>query len=93
MMQAGDSSVNDTSWNQLIVHLPGAHLLQSAQWAAVKSRFGWTPHYLVWERDANSWKMRSLGNPETADCTPAAAGLLLERKVAPGLIVLYMPKV
>ena len=35
-------------WNQIISALPGAHLLQSAQWGALKAQYGWQPTGLVW---------------------------------------------
>lgn len=70
------------SWNRLVAGLPGAHLLQSWQWGAVKERFGWQPSYLF--------------NQEANDRVESAA-LLLQRNLAlPGIpwkpSVLYAPK-
>lgn len=40
------------AWNELIARLPGAHVLQTWEWAQVKSRFGWQPLPVVWESAA-----------------------------------------
>jgi len=69
-------------WNTLIRDLPGAHALQTSQWGAVKSRFGWEPHQLLWR-----------GN--TGEVT--AAALVLQRRLssspfAPHLGVMYTPR-
>ncbi len=66
------------SWNETVAALPGAHILQTREWALVKARFGWRPEPFVWERDGRV----------------VAAALLLRRRLAPGLpwSVLYAPK-
>lgn len=66
------------SWNETIAALPGAHILQTREWALVKARFGWLPEPFVWERDGRV----------------VAAALLLRRRLLPGLpwSVLYAPK-
>ncbi len=38
----------DENWNNLIVHLTGAHLLQTKEWAEVKAKVGWKASPLVW---------------------------------------------
>ncbi len=43
------SITDPAEWNQQIKNLPGAHALQTWQWAQVKSQFGWEPHPLVWQ--------------------------------------------
>ncbi len=91
-MNSNGSSMPKTSWNQLISGLSDPHLLQTSQWATVKSRYGWIPHYLVWEGSAGDWKMSESVTGDFKQVQPAAAGLLLERQVFPGLSVLYMPK-
>ncbi len=65
-------------WNDLIASLPGAHILQTREWAQIKARFGWQPEPFVWEEDGQ----------------PMAAALLLRRRLLPGLpwSVLYAPK-
>lgn len=73
---------NPETWNQLIAPLPGAHVLQTWEWALVKSRYGWQPLPLVWQGR----------NGETL-----AAGMALMRSVRiagleSGLRILYLPK-
>ncbi len=70
------------AWNQLVKDLPGAHVLQSWQWAEVKRDIGWLPLPLVW-RDAAG-----------AVC---AAALVLKRSIPMGgfamrLCVMYVPR-
>jgi peptidoglycan pentaglycine glycine transferase (the first glycine) len=36
-------------WNQIISSLPDPHILQSTEWAEVKSKFGWDPFFRTWE--------------------------------------------
>ena len=79
-------------WNDLIRDLPQTHLLQTSQWADLKVFYGWEPYFLIWEKAADSWDMRVYMDAEFESGTPAAAGLILERKALPGLRVLYMPK-
>jgi lipid II:glycine glycyltransferase (peptidoglycan interpeptide bridge formation enzyme) len=72
----------DDNWNNLITPLPGAHLLQTKEWAQVKSRVGWTASPLLW-RDAS-------GNVR-------AAALLLTRtarltRFGPVISICYTPR-
>jgi lipid II:glycine glycyltransferase (peptidoglycan interpeptide bridge formation enzyme) len=46
-------------WNDLVAGLPGAHLLQTCQWARVKARVGWQPQPLVW-RDGGAVQAAAL---------------------------------
>ena len=46
------SITQPAQWNELIQALPGAHALQTWQWAQAKSQFGWEPHPLVWRDDS-----------------------------------------
>ncbi len=69
-------------WNELIARLPGAHVLQTWEWAQVKSHFGWQPLPMVWESAAGEAR---------------AAAMALARSIRlPGwaspLKVLYLPK-
>ena len=73
---------NPTQWNEQIERLPGAHALQTWQWAQVKSQFGWDPHPLVW-RDASGQVV--------------AAALVLQRRMKPQVLalrlsVMYVPR-
>jgi len=38
-------------WNDRIAQLPGAHILQTSQWAEVKKTNGWQPVYIQWKDD------------------------------------------
>jgi lipid II:glycine glycyltransferase (peptidoglycan interpeptide bridge formation enzyme) len=65
-------------WNELIAGLPGAHILQTRQWAEVKSLYGWTPLPRLWKDVSGKVK---------------AAALILERTVSPlKLRVQYAPR-
>jgi len=69
------------NWNRIIASLPDAHLLQTQQWAKVKSQVGWHATTRVW------------GDPEKPD----AAALILNRTIAltplgPKLRIMYLPK-
>ena len=70
------------NWNDLIAALPGAHILQTAEWGAVKSRYGWNPLYRIWNDDRGD---------------TVAAVQILERSVRLPLLpiefnMLYCPK-
>ena len=67
--------------NRIIASLPVAHLLQTQQWAQVKSQVGWYAATRVW------------GDPEKPD----AATLILNRTISltplgPKLRIMYLPK-
>ena len=65
-------------WNEMIAGLPGAHILQTRQWAAFKAAYGWTPLPRFWRDGAGKVQ---------------AAALVLERTVSPlRLKVLYVPR-
>jgi peptidoglycan pentaglycine glycine transferase (the first glycine) len=69
-------------WNQTIEGLPGAHILQTSQWGAVKAEFGWKPLHLTWRDNHNQVK---------------AAALVLQRDIqtpflSKKLNVIYVPK-
>ncbi len=68
-------------WNKITASLPDAHLLQTLQWAQVKSQVGWHAETRVW------------GDPEYPD----AAALILDRTISltplgPKLQIMYLPK-
>jgi lipid II:glycine glycyltransferase (peptidoglycan interpeptide bridge formation enzyme) len=70
--------VEFTRWNDLVAGLPGAHILQTRQWAEVKAAYGWTPLPRIWKDSAGLVQ---------------AAALVLERTVSPlKLRVLYVPR-
>jgi len=71
-----------SNWNKMIAKLPNPHLLQSWEWAQLKSRFGWRTWPVVW-RDV--------------DRKVEAAALVLQRSLpvrgfASRMQVLYVPK-
>ncbi|MBN2146770.1 MAG: peptidoglycan bridge formation glycyltransferase FemA/FemB family protein [Anaerolineales bacterium] len=79
------SQTKPTDWNERIGSLPGAHVLQTGQWAAVKERFGWQPLYVTWE------------SPTPGKSTLLAAALVMQRTLpvvgfAARMRVLYVPK-
>jgi peptidoglycan pentaglycine glycine transferase (the first glycine) len=69
-------------WNTLVAQLPHAHVLQTWEWAQVKSKYGWLPHPTIWHDQ---------------DGQIAAAAMVLERIVDVinpilRLRVMYVPK-
>jgi peptidoglycan pentaglycine glycine transferase (the first glycine) len=80
MEKAGD--IQAQAWNDLVASLPGAHVLQTWEWAQVKAQFGWEPDPRVW-RDENGKVI--------------AAAMLLQRSIpmrgfSAHLRVMYAPK-
>jgi peptidoglycan pentaglycine glycine transferase (the first glycine) len=72
----------DENWNRRITGLPGAHLLQTNEWAQVKAQVGWKALPLLWSD--------SQGN------TRAAALLLIRSvkiaRIGPRLSIGYIPR-
>ncbi len=69
------------TWNTALASLPLAHVLQTWEWGQFKSRHGWTPSYLLWNRHGD------------ADLRADAAALVLRRRLGRlPLCVLYVPK-
>ena len=76
------SEAGQPSWNETIAGLPGAHLLQTRQWGAVKIDNGWSPSSWAWQDDRGS---------------VVAAALILQRRLSTtswlrNLSVMYLPK-
>lgn len=70
--------LNAREWNETISGLPGAHLLQTWEWGAVKKSFGWQPLPQAWKDEAGQVK---------------CAGLILQRTVSPlRLRIQYVPR-
>jgi lipid II:glycine glycyltransferase (peptidoglycan interpeptide bridge formation enzyme) len=70
------------TWDEIIACLPGAHVLQTTEWAEIKARVGWRSQPLTW--------MDGDGNP-------SATAMLLERcmqfrGLSLPVRVLYVPK-
>ena len=82
MIPAEHAEMDAPTWNGLLAGFPGAHILQTWEWAQVKSKFGWEPLPTVWHDRQGS---------------PAAAAMVLARsvsigRISPGLRVMYVPK-
>lgn len=76
-------SFDRVTWNQLIRSMPGAHFLQTWEWAQVKSRYGWEAIPYTWSSSSGS--------------TPNAAAMILKRRIPTGgfgrkMCLLYIPK-
>lgn len=72
------SDPREIRWNELAASLPGAHILQTSQWAEIKAEVGWQANYLQWQ---------------AVDGKVHAAALVLDRKtpLLPARI-LYAPR-
>jgi peptidoglycan pentaglycine glycine transferase (the first glycine) len=71
-----------SDWNSLIAALPGAHILQTREWALVKAAYGWIPTPKIWH---------------DPDGQIVAAAMVLERTIRLGgfssmLRILYIPR-
>ncbi len=74
--QITTNQITAAAWDCFVEQHPDAHLLQSSQWAALKSRFGWHQELITVADDAGSIR---------------AGALLLYRRVA-GLTMAYVPR-
>jgi lipid II:glycine glycyltransferase (peptidoglycan interpeptide bridge formation enzyme) len=89
--------VENNFWNSLISNLPNPHFLQTYEWGQVKSKYGWSPVYLVWDDQGKMMEERDLNNLSSFDFHPSAAALILKRQIlsngfAARLCILYSPK-
>jgi lipid II:glycine glycyltransferase (peptidoglycan interpeptide bridge formation enzyme) len=71
------SDIEGADWNAAIAGLPGAHILQTWEWAQFKAGYGWSPVPRVWKDDHG--------------CVRAAA-MVLQRAAPGGLRILYAPR-
>jgi peptidoglycan pentaglycine glycine transferase (the first glycine) len=68
---------SSTEWNAALAALPTPHVLQSWEWGAFKSRYGWRPERWLWQ----------------ADDRPCAAASVLTRRLGRWpAAVSYVPK-
>jgi peptidoglycan pentaglycine glycine transferase (the first glycine) len=66
------------TWNQSISSLPGAHILQTWEWASLKQNTGWKMLPQTWQDDVGQVQ---------------AAAMILERSISfSGLRILYIPR-
>lgn len=77
-----DSAPNLSDWNRLIAGLPGAHILQTCEWADVKAAVGWRALPLLWRGERGE---------------VLAAAMVLQRPLqigpfSPNLSVMYTPR-
>ncbi len=81
-MKMIDRYPDDPGWNETLAQLPGAHILQTREWANLKQKYGWSVRPVSWQDDQGR--------------TLAAAMVLTRSLPAPwsvlGLRVMYAPK-
>lgn len=98
MLPKNPPQVNPVLWNTAISHLYGAHVLQTWEWGKVKSQFGWQPHYLVWFREDDQYKLSTNHLPDRLKQKGlVAAALTLQRNIRIGgfshrMGIIYVPK-
>ena len=85
-------TMSSSSWNRIITGFENPHLLQTTQWADVKRRSGWTPHFLIWDVSGQVPELAVSSAGQFGDVLPAAAAMVLEKQALPGLSVMYAPK-
>jgi lipid II:glycine glycyltransferase (peptidoglycan interpeptide bridge formation enzyme) len=72
-----NTNLTGEAWNAAIRDLPGAHILQTWEWALFKSKVGWRPLPQLWRDEAGVVR---------------AAAMVLRRSAPGGLSVLYVPR-
>lgn len=83
-----------SEWNALIADLPGAHLLQTWEWAELKAAFGWHMMPVYWgPRDA----IEEQAGLDVVRAQVAAAAMVLKRSIlsrgfVKRLSVMYVPR-
>jgi lipid II:glycine glycyltransferase (peptidoglycan interpeptide bridge formation enzyme) len=83
-----------SEWNALIADLPGAHLLQTWEWAELKAAFGWQTMPIYWGRQGPTEEQT---NPHVDSRKVAAAAMVLQRSIlsrgfVKRLSVMYVPR-
>jgi lipid II:glycine glycyltransferase (peptidoglycan interpeptide bridge formation enzyme) len=68
--------MDDQTWNSAVAQLPGAHILQTWEWARLKENNGWQPLPQTWQKDGETY----------------AAAMVLQRSSSLRLRVLYSPR-
>jgi lipid II:glycine glycyltransferase (peptidoglycan interpeptide bridge formation enzyme) len=89
--------VENNFWNPLISNLPNPHFLQTYEWGQVKSKYGWSPIYFVWDKEGRMKETRDVGSLSSLAFYPSAAAMVLQRQLlrsgfAARLSILYSPK-
>ena len=83
MMELFTGGASD--WNAIIIHLPGPHLLQTWEWALVKSSYGWKPMPYI-------WKKKEAERESVVAAAMVLKKTVLNRSLAARLCILYIPK-
>lgn len=81
-----------SKWNNIVKRLSNPHLLQTGEWAELKSRFGWKPLPVVWYENKGAYHLVHSDEVFQMEEEPAAAALVMKRSLPLGLSVLYTPK-
>lgn len=68
------------TWNSLIASLPGAHILQTWEWAHVKAQYGWEPIFRAWDEEGKQISDFGFRNSKSV----SAAALILQRTLPIG---------
>jgi peptidoglycan pentaglycine glycine transferase (the first glycine) len=98
MLPHSPAIVNPLEWNSAICTLQGAHILQSWEWGAVKSQFGWQANHLLWYNEGEQITLHANHFPENPSGKElVGAALVLQRKIQVGgfahkMGVIYLPK-
>ena len=82
-MEAFTGSASE--WNNTIYRLHKPHLLQTWEWALVKSSYGWKPMPFI-------WKSREGGQDSVVAAAMILKRTVLNRGFAARLCILYIPK-
>ncbi len=87
--------VNPSAWDATITRLPEPHVLQSAEWASIKAKYGWQPEFYLWSGSAGSYQLAE--NRLSSPIDAAAAALILIRSISIRgvtipLRIMYVPK-
>ncbi|MBS1250830.1 MAG: Lipid II:glycine glycyltransferase [Chloroflexi bacterium] len=81
------------NWNKIIATLPNPHVLQTREWASVKAKYGWESIPVAWTKEKEGhFRIHLRRGLAEMDQEPAAAALLLQRKMPLGVSVIYVPK-
>lgn len=64
------------TWDNILITLPAAHVLQSWDWGEFKSRWGWEARRLVWFKKGNASEVS-----KTSEVFPVAAAQILRRSI------------
>jgi lipid II:glycine glycyltransferase (peptidoglycan interpeptide bridge formation enzyme) len=84
-------------WNTVIAGLPGAHILQTWEWAHFKESVGWKPVPLVWTSDQGRITRHHWHPDFPISNEVVAAAMVLQRSIKlsgidSGVNILYVPR-